>query len=494
MKLQTANRRICKFYTDNPTVDFEAVNLIFIDLFEKLLNDMNSTMNSTIHSQILSNVNEHSQILNEIKTGFTSLKNSVSTLNTDITNSILIKFMDIKKEYIEDVKTIVYNNTTDKVTTLLERNNNYLIDKTTLMMNDIIPKSQEHYYKQIHENIQSFHKSISSDTIRLIKYMENTSSKDHIKDFITNFETKSSLMIQNVQQPIYNFISASEERIHSDISLLKEKTSIQQITQSKVLEEMSDFIHKYQVSHATPQSLEKNSLENLLNKTYSTAEISRVDGHFLMSRTKKPTIFIQNTTQTSNVLPDEIKGFVKNVSDQNCNGVFLSQYTGITSKPNYHIETQSGNIMVYVHSVDYSADKIKIAVDIIDNLSSKLRELHSTDNDCAIPKDVLDEINREYHAFISQKDNISNTFKEFQKKTMLQLDDLKFPSLDKFLSTKYTAVHKQGFKCDLCKTFMVSTLKGLAAHKRGCTRKQAITNYVNINIDKKENRFITSSS
>ena len=33
MKIETSNRKICKFYNDNPTIDFEAVNLIFIDLF-----------------------------------------------------------------------------------------------------------------------------------------------------------------------------------------------------------------------------------------------------------------------------------------------------------------------------------------------------------------------------------------------------------------------------------------------------------------------------
>ncbi len=46
------------FYTQNPSINFEAVNLIFVDLFEKLLGDMNSAMNSTINSQILSTVSD----------------------------------------------------------------------------------------------------------------------------------------------------------------------------------------------------------------------------------------------------------------------------------------------------------------------------------------------------------------------------------------------------------------------------------------------------
>jgi len=86
----------------------------------------------------------------------------------------------------------------------------------------------------------------------------------------------------------------------------------------------------------------------------------------------------------------------------------------------------------------------------------------------------LDEINREYQTFITQKEIISNAIKESQKKILVQLDDLNFPSLAKFLSTKFSASIKQGFKCDLCRVFTVNTLKGLAAHKRGCSRKNIL--------------------
>ena len=46
--LTITNERICNFYQKNPSINFEAVNLIFIDLFDKLLHDMHSTMNVTV--------------------------------------------------------------------------------------------------------------------------------------------------------------------------------------------------------------------------------------------------------------------------------------------------------------------------------------------------------------------------------------------------------------------------------------------------------------
>jgi hypothetical protein len=52
-----------------------------------------------------------------------------------------------------------------------------------------------------------------------------------------------------------------------------------------------------------------------------------------------------------------------------------------------------------------------------------------------------------------------------------QVSDIAFPALDKYLSSRYSSFKKQGFLCDICGVFNVPTLKGLAAHKRGCNRK-----------------------
>lgn len=296
--------------------------------------------------------------------------------------------------------------------------------------------------------------------------------KNHhsIKEFISQFDAKSSLMIQTVQQPIYSFISASEERINHNISALKDSTSLNQIVQSKTMDELTEFMNKYRTSLEINMNSNKE-LEQTLTKLYNTSKIIRINGgHFLMSRYSKPTVFIQNNIQETNIDEEELRYFIRHTEQNNCNGVFLSQNSGITNKNNYQIEIHAGNIIVYVHTVGYSTDKIKIAVDIIDNLYSKLGDIGKNDTH-TIPKDVLDEINREYNLFITQKESICNSFKESQKKILSQLDDLKFPSLDKFLSTKYSSIQKQGFKCNLCNSFTVSTLKGLAAHKRGCSRK-----------------------
>jgi len=66
-KLELTNKRVCTFYENNPSINFEAVNIIFIDLFEKLLNNRDDTMNSAINSQVLSCITENCSQITELK-------------------------------------------------------------------------------------------------------------------------------------------------------------------------------------------------------------------------------------------------------------------------------------------------------------------------------------------------------------------------------------------------------------------------------------------
>ena len=495
-KIEVTNEKICNFYENNPSIDFEAVNLIFIDLFDKLLQDMNNTMNVSINSQILSNINENNSKLNEINNSITYLNDKMNSLHSDITNSLLLKFLDYKKEYIEELRTIIQINNTEKIGPLLEKNNNMLIDKTSIIINDIVPKSQTQYYSQIHESIRSFHKSISDDTRVLIKYIDNNS----IKEYINNFEMKSSMMLQNIQQPIYTYIKASEDRINANIANMKENGSANNGIQNKLIGELTEFLNIYKNNQFGSQDVtNKNKINIILNKLYSTSEVVSLNNSslnnsfsipqnmfsrtldnnneiFIMKRPNKPKMIIQSVDIERNVTIDEIKDFVQLLEENNCNGIFLSHNSGFSSKPNFHIETYNKLIMVYVHNVKYSHEKIKSAIDIIDNLYLKLRELNNENEyEFTIDKEILEEINKEYQFFITQKESVINVLKDSQKKVFSQIEEFKFPALDKYLSTKFaTPIHKQGFKCDLCKLFNANNLKALAAHKRGCSRKNVI--------------------
>jgi len=466
------NKKILNFYANNPNINFEAVNLIFIDLFDNLLQDMNSTMNSTINSQILSNVEN-------LKSEVSSLSSSVSKLNEDISNSVYIRFQESKREYIEDMKGIMstsFSQSSEKMNQLIQQNTSQLVDKTTFLLNEVVPQSNEKYYEKMIQSIDTFHKSISEDTQKLLK---STDKNESLTQFLSAFELKSN----NLLQPVFSFINASEERINNNLNSIKEDSS-----KTKIFDELSEFLGKYKNSSYKGQFGE-NQLETVLNKLFPTAEVINSTGmkaccDFRINRNELPVILIETKNYDRNVSLDEVKKFIRDIELQKCHGIFLSQHSGITSKQNFQIDIKGQNIMVYVHNVDYCPHTIKIATDIIDSLSGKLSEIEETVDDISISKEIIDDINKEYSQFIERKHHIIEIVKEFTKKMTNEVEDIKFPSLSKFLVSKCGNIlnnENEVIICNICNQFQASNNKALSAHQRACKKKN-IQNTSNINI------------
>ena len=477
-KLTIQNKRISDFYSQNPGINFEAVNLIFVDLFERLLGDMNAAMNSTINSQILSTVGD-------LKGEVNSLSSSVSKLNIDITNSIYIKFQESKRDYVDDITTIVSNNfsqNSDKMNSLLQQNTSQLIDKTTLLLNEVIPKSNDSHHRQIQDSINTFQKSISEDTNKLL-YSVN--KEDSLSTFISNFETKST----NMLQPLFSFINASEERINKNVISLKDATN--NSSQDKIMNELSEFLGKYKNSSYKGQFGE-NQLETVLNQLFPSSEVInttgiKASGDFRVNRTNQSTILVETKNYDRNVTLDEVKKFIRDIEEQKSHGIFLSQHSGITSKQNFQIDIKGANILVYVHNVDYCPHIIKIAIDIIDSLSDRLAELEEDVDEICIPKEVLDDINKEYSRFIERKSSIIDILKDFQKKINAEVDEIKFPCLSKYLVSKCGSIlnnENETIICNICNKFEATNNRSLGAHQKGCRRKHKILqNDSNIVVD-----------
>ena len=223
----------------------------------------------------------------------------------------------------------------------------------------------------------------------------------------------------------------------------KENNTNKEVKQSKILSEMMEMMNNYRTNNMTQNYNEKNLL-NLLTKMYSNADVNipiknNTTGWIVLKRQGKAPIIIENRDIDTNVAVEDVQQFATVIDEQNCNGIFLSQNSGISSKKNYQIEIHNNNVMVFVHDAQYNPARITTAVDIIDQLSNKLRQFRNTGGeDCHIPKDIMDTINNEYQLFLSQKNAVIEVFKESQKKVFAQIDELRFPTLDKFLSTKYT--------------------------------------------------------
>lgn len=119
-------------------------------------------------------------------------------------------------------------------------------------------------------------------------------------------------------------------------------------------------------------------MAELLTKMYPTGEIkntsgTKASGDFMLFRQDKRAILFENKEYDQNVNKDEITKFHRDIDLQDMNGIFLSQYSGICFKDNFHIDIHKGNVLVYIHNCEYNPQLIKTAINIIDYLGSRIQ-------------------------------------------------------------------------------------------------------------------------
>lgn len=440
------NKRIFDYYNANKNVDIESMNIILLDFIEQLGNDMTKVLSNSVFGEILNNVKD--------------IKQQVNSFN----DNIALKLQEHNKSFIETTKLVIGNSSSEnneKITQLLNKNTDSFIEK----INISIPKGQEDINKKVQENLSFFQKSINDD----IKcYLSSNNSESSLKEFISTLDSK----IMTMQQPIYTFLSSNQDQLNTKINSIREETLMNKSANEKVMSDLNDFLTKYKSSSQFKGQCSENMLENVLNKMYPCAEILnttaiKAAGDFMVKREGKQNLIIENKMYERNVNVDEIKKFLRDINEQKTNGIMMSQFSGIVSKSNFFIEIHDGKVLIYLHNVEYSSEKIRLAIDVIDNLSSKIEEISNVEdiNGCIIKKDILDKINDQFQLFLSQKDVVLTTVKEMNKKLMSQIEELKMPDLSLYLNEKYASIQNQQFTCDFC-SLPFQNKRSLAAHKK----------------------------
>jgi hypothetical protein len=476
--LKIENPRIVNFYKEHPSIDFENANNLLVEFLDNVFNHMTDDLDSNINSQILSHLISSKKEIECLKTSIGVMSDTLSKNSLETVQNMNTQLGQIKKDYIEEVYTMISNGnitTSDKISSIIDRNNTYILDRTTNVLNDIIPKTQDAIQNNIRDDIEShikeLHTQLTSYTTNILK---SSSGQESVQDFLKQFDVKYSNMLQTIQSPMFSYVSASEERITNNINAIKEMSSNSISSQSVVQDELKIFLSKYSAS-SNKGKYGENNLCSVLTSLFPSSEIkntsgTKASGDFIMKRMDKPNILFENKDYSHNINKEEVAKFIRDVETQNMNGIFVSQYSGISFKNNFHIDVNKGNILVYIQHCEYSPDKIRIATDIIDFLYNKVREL-KLDETNNIPKEVLDDINEEYQIFIQQKEAMTMNLRAFHKTMNTQIDAIKLPSLDKYLITKYAYVQTIDLGCDICNNFTGSNKQSLSAHQRGCRKR-----------------------
>jgi hypothetical protein len=440
------NKRIHDYYKKNPSVDFESMNLVLLDFMDKISNDMSKVLQNTLQGQLLQEVKD--------------IKGQLSFLQ----ESVVGKITETNKSFLETLKLLLSMNSSEhseKIVQIMQKHSDTFIDKLT----NLLPKSQEETQKKIQDQLSLLQKTIQCD---FQQFMIQSKPETNLTEFISSFDTKLSML----QQPIFQMLQSNQEQVSNKLSVVKDELLVNKTTNDRLYTEMSEFLHKYKASSQFKGQYSEHMLESILTDIFPTANIENTtsqtaSGDFMIHREGFQDILIENKNYERNVDLEEIKKFLRDINNRECSGIMMSQLSGIVSKPNFFIEIHNGKVLVYLHKVYFSKDQIKMAIDVIDHLSSRLETVVSDEQEHGfnIKKEVLDKINEEMQLFIKNKETMTTTIKDTSKKLLAQLDEIQMPSLHLYLNDKYASIQNQAFVCDSCNESF-KTKKGLAMHKK----------------------------
>jgi hypothetical protein len=454
-----SDKEIIAFYRDNSNLNFVAMNHIFIDILKSLSSDLSNTVSNSMNAKILAMVMDVRSHLNTVQ------------------SNVVAKFNDSFKAYIEDIKTILTNNSltnNEKIGAFIEKSNDALLAKTSLIINEVVPKSNDKNYLQIEKCIDTFSRAISQDTARIIEL----SSKDvnHSDAIIKDIEVQFTKMVAGIQQPIFSFIQSSEERTFSSIQSIKESLTAHQIGNEKLHTDMSEFLNKYNNNSSSKGNVSEAELYYMLQSILPSDEIVKVNSETASCDLKvnrmdqsKPSILFENKDYVRSVPTDEVKKFERDLRTQNSHGVFISQKSPITFKSNFQIDVINGLIHIYIPNANHDANKLKIAVDIIDNLSSRLEIVeNSKPDDVFLCKEKIDDIIEEYKAFALQKSQMIETIKLVTKQLIDKMEEIQLPKIRKLFVKMGAPDDDAEHKCLFCNAWSGKNKASLSAHTRNC--------------------------
>ena len=335
---------IVSYFKENTHVDIIKMNHIMIDILQKL--SINTNTNITNNSKI-------TDTLNELNINITSMK-----------LDFIMKLFDMKKEYIEDIKNIFITNSlknNEKFTSIIEKNNDNMISKMSLLINDVIEKSLDKNITMLDSNIKNNFSNMSNE-------LNNITLKDNSKNTFNNIDSlicrtiegQFIRMITSVQQPILSSISNS-------LIVIKEHFDYQNNVQKNVSSDIHNLLN------TEKNAKYNNGSYHIIQSIMSTDEIIKIsDTRFKVNRQnkQKSSIIFEIKDYSESVSTDEVNDFEMTTKTQKIHGIMISQQSPITYKNPYQIDINNEIINVYVTNAEYNVDKIKIAVDIIDNLNS----------------------------------------------------------------------------------------------------------------------------
>ena len=369
-------------------------------------------------------------------------------------------FIEIMKSLSTDMAKTFQNTKLGEITSALDSVKSRINKGFELTKKEI----QDEVRRTISSSFVSQSQEFTSQTKEINSILERNSTSIAEKVATKQKEESLNALSTQVQQPLMDVFKKM-----SDDLLLQRKDG------EKLSAELWDFLNKYKHSSSTKGAVSENMLCDLLNSILPADEVVdctglTASGDFMVNRkdTSLPRFIVENKDYTRKATTTEVVKFERDVQEQKCHGIFLSQSSEITFKDPYQVDLIDGFIHVYVPNVNFEASKVKTAIDIIDNLSKGIELVERSNGegvDVTITQSELDLVVAEYKTFLEDR----NQAIESAKATLNIIEEsFSFPSLYSMLKRLGKISMTDDLTCKFCSIFTGRNKSALAAHQRRC--------------------------
>lgn len=436
------NKKVLEFLDSHPHIDANVLMLLAIEMYDYVLSTQTNVNVNQISKYLVDNSNKLDNLLKQ-------------------NNDLLYNLQEVKTSYVNEVKNIIYNSdNTQRIVDGMRNNNFLLINATKEILSEVVNNLTYQEKRDLEMQLKSLETNITIATSNLVKSLGNESA---LKDFTSTINSRCIELSSNM----FNILNSSEQRLSNRLDEIKDLTSGSMNLNNNVSQLLDKFNNSCQKG-----KISEMLLSNLLTKMYPSAEVQDMSEQnhscdLKLIRLGKSDILFENKNYSTNVKTEEVNKFRDDMKKHEQNGIMLSQNSGIINKKDFEIEILNKKVLVYLHNVDYDKEKIKLAVDIIDNISETIKDVDEKDS-VKITSGIIKEINIEYLNFIKQRESLIAFMRDTNNEAIIKIKNLQFPQLQNLFVKRTEIVKEKTFNCNTCKNFNCTNRKELNEHKKEC--------------------------
>lgn len=461
MVLSTDNKKVIDFYEKHKYLNFESINIMIVEMFEKVLHEDNKNRDDLIidyFKKFQNNLLTLNGNIIDIKDNIKSTTQNVLNLQAFITNipcnmleTLTNRLTDFKEYQIKEFEKIFELNKNKGLENLDKKIKDNIIDNIKIIIDTNMNEKTQFYLKDFEIKIKDLILSSS-------KEMLTTNNPKQVIDILDNKLTDNCNKLYKVILNCHQEIKTTTATNTDTLSYVKARFDGPK-------------------SSAEKGKLSENKLENYLLEAFPDIIVKNTSSSanscdFLLER-ESNSIIIENKDHKTTVSKDHVTRFIENITEKKTHGILASQDNKIFRKKNFQIDIIQKKVIVYIHNLNYDMNLLAMAINVIDNITDILETIPDIDKATSVTKDILKKINNEVSNYIKKRKEKLDHLKSFYNEMKEYLECNEFPELFNILKKEFPIIDinkdKPKFYCPFdCCNRGFTTEKGLITHKNTC--------------------------